>query len=568
MGFYKVKPGSVYMHGCYIPEHDNFPGAIVATVKDVETSKSYLHVIKDPQYNFYTTKKMFRNHEYKKEWAHERELDIHTCKFRQLADKLNRALNGHSFGYANLRKLMQSPYVYGADIDPLIHLKMSYMESEKRPVKFINVGSLDIEINIVSEDEEINVASFCDGASHVVYCHIIESYLKGKTIDNLNKIQEIEYQKFRDNLNPNAQAIWDKKPFTTKYTIHKDERSLILGLFNDIHICKPDFCGAWNMGFDIPHIIQRAEYRQIPLTDLFSHPNLPKELQYVKWKEDKSKQEHYTDIWHWMETSGYTQYYDPMCLYSRIRKVLGRELFYSLDYIGTKHLGSGKMSFGQHGSHADMQMNHFAEYCVYNTIDTIIPVMLDELLNDVRTWLSLVSCSLISDFSRQTVLMKAQLYAHFKKDNCILASSMGSIETPYDKFIFNTGGAVINPMLIYEIGTKLFKECSDLINLIQLACDIDVSSFYPSIIKAMGISKETKLYTVLYLENMPYKTEDVLNETNAAKKKMMMSTNSNYIFELLALYNTPSENAVYLGKKFFKLPDYNGMLELFKQECM
>ena len=78
-----------------------------------------------------------------------------------------------------------------------------------------------------------------------------------------------------------------------------------------------------------------------------AHPDVPKQYRYASYKEDISKTDHFTDKWHWMSITGYSQFLDSMCLYARLRKVSGREVSYKLDDIANKELGQGKLHFGE-----------------------------------------------------------------------------------------------------------------------------------------------------------------------------------------------------------------------------
>lgn len=74
--------------------------------------------------------------------------------------------------------------------------------------------------------------------------------------------------------------------------------------------------------------------------------------------------------------------------------------------------------------------------------------------------------------------------------------------------------------------------------------DFDLTSAYPSNTIAFNIAKETMKYSI-------YKIEGKLKSD---------------IFDFFSCIMAKKENVVYLGNKYFNLPDYTEMVKLFKDE--
>jgi len=74
--------------------------------------------------------------------------------------------------------------------------------------------------------------------------------------------------------------------------------------------------------------------------------------------------------------------------------------------------------------------------------------------------------------------------------------------------------------------------------------DFDLTSAYSSKTIAFNISRETKLFSVYDIEG---------------------HTKSD-IFDFFSCFMTKKENVVYLGKKYFNLPSYTEMEDIFKKE--
>jgi hypothetical protein len=558
-----------FVHGEYVSTTSNRydkKDAVIANVKDVDTGESRLHIIENPMWQFWVTKPGLRNHEEKKECVKLNEVDSYMCTYSDRAATMCDTLYGRC-RYPNLNMAMTSPYIYGGDITPLQTMKIEYIEACDRTINYFKVGMLDIETSVLG-DNQILLISYADFHTRKVYCGILGPWAQDVTYEQLHAKTEEEYSKFREGLNSDAQRMWDENPFTVEYRICGNEKELMIWVFANIHQCKPDFCGVWNMSFDIPYIMERAVFRGIRPADLFCHPEVPADLRYAEFKEDKSplRNTHITDKWHIFECPGYTRWYDPMCLYSRLRVVDGKLPFYTLDFIGNLVIGTGKMSFGVNDTHYTMQTSDHVGYAVYNTLDVVVPSMINAVTDDVVSMTILAGCSLLSNFASQTVRLRAYFYEYCRKHGLIPGTVFGSQSKQEDLYLSNIGGAVLDPLKMRERGASNIKEINLPTNMYKLCCDIDFTSQYPSILMAMNISKATKMSTMLHIEGSPYTLEEVLETKDIKDEKGKLNPraryNSEYMFNFLCRYMATKENAVDLST-CFSLPGYGDVLRLW-----
>ena len=486
--FFKPIPNCAFLNAVYIPPEQNYHGhdAIVASVKDVNTGETKLQIIKDPHTQVYVMREGLRMYDHKREYARKSDCDMYITTYKEQYGLLAHVLGirqGDEF--FTKRAVQASPYAFGWDIDPLVRLKCDYLDTCKVSATKLKIGMLDIETSVLG-DEQILCISICNWTDREVHCFILNDPWLRMDNSEIKKLQDrvdVEYPKFVDGLNSKARKLWDEKPIKPVFHLCKDERELLVETFKYYHSCKFDFMGVWNMGFDLPYIIKRAEFRRLNLAELFCHPDVPSEFKMCVWKEDKSKVDHFTDVWHWLYAPGYTTIYDAMCLYSRLRKVKGRDVFYTLDYIGNKIIGAGKMHFGANESHYLMQTNDKIGYCVYNTLDVVIPALMDAITYDVASMLELSDCSNLCDFSKQTVQLKAQFFRYLSGLGCIPGSVAGSIKAEYDEVIGNIGGAVLNPTLMKVKGVPCLKETSLRSSIYRLAADLDVSTWHHILVR-------------------------------------------------------------------------------------
>lgn len=563
---YNPIPDHQYVHGAYSPITNNSDSdALIANVKNVHTNESQLHIIRNPAFQFWVTKPALRTYTNKRECVPLTDVDMYIGKYSNMVEEIGRAL-GHSFSFTNKRKFLSSPYVYGADIDPLVRMKLEYKQSCDTPLSYFKVGALDIETSVLG-DNQIILISYADFHTRTVYCGVLNSWVK-TTEDELQARTAKEYKEFSESLNSAASTIWNQQPFKVVYGLFEKERDLLIWTFKNIHICKPDFCGVWNIAFDIPYIIERAIFRGLKPEHLFCHPDVPKQYRYITFREDKSQTHsaHFTDKWHVVECPGYTRWYDPMCLYARLRRVDSKLPFYTLDFVGNKIIGSGKMQFGINATHYSMQTNDMVGYCVYNTLDAVIPALCNAVTDDVTSMVTLTGCGLISTFASQTVQIKAFFFEYCMSHGLVPGTVYGSQVEDTDVYIGNIGGAVLNPQLMRAKGARCIKEADIATNIYKLCCDIDFTSQYPSILISSNISKETKLATLLWLSNSPFALDQVLETKDVKDEKGKLNprarANAEHMFNFLCQYMATKENAVALCEAF-NLPGYTEMLNIW-----
>lgn len=476
---YNPYPDYNMLHGVYIKpsEETDFDDAIIAAIKNVKTGDHKLHVIQNPKFEYWITKPQFRHQNIRLERESLDRLDTYVCQYKNLYQHIAHALGMYRAPFNNVPQ-KSDPHVYGIDVGPLIRMKIEYMQNVNEVVPRIDIGMLDIETSVIDDfDNQILCASYTDWLTRTTYefinkpwCSLDESVMRERL--------EKETAPFVDGLNDKARKVWDANPHNFKFIYCEDERELIIKLISTAISCKPDLCGVWNISYDIPYIEKRAQFHRIDLSQLFCHPDVPKKWRFFRWKPDSKQVEHFTDSWHQVEAPGYTRWYDPMCLYSRLRKVQGRENFYTLEYIGQKMVGSGKIKFGANNSHTNMQLHDQVGYCIYNCFDTILPCIIDAVTQDTTSMMILVGISELSEYSKQTVMLKNNWFNYCRTN---INSISGSIVAPcnmsqeWDKFIANIGGAVLSPNLLEVKGTRHLKEISAETSIEMLVNDIDAA---------------------------------------------------------------------------------------------
>ena len=480
---------TVYIHGEYIARvgGDKNSDAYVACIKSLEDGHSEIKIIENPETKVWVSKLGCRRNIVKKELAAKQDLDMYRCRVNNVAGTLWSALNCKPGQwkqppfYVRLKDMLSSPYVYGADIDYGVHLKLGYKRANggRLPTKY-NVGCLDIETDVHGSDQVI-VCTYMNGDGRTFTGILRDFFLDHTTLEVekywKNKVEPM----FIKQLNKKGLEAYKKTDIRLDLRIFDKEVDLIKWIFDCIHECKPDFCGIWNMDYDIPWIIKRLEFRQCDPAQVICHPDVPYKFRFAKYKADPGKKDgHMTDKWSWFSLTDYTRYYDAMCLYGRLRKAKPKEPSYKLDAIGGKEIGAGKMSFeefGIEGNHDGMQRLHQVEYVVYNIVDVLIMHVMNLKNSDVNTMMQRIGASTLDCFAHQSIQIKNYFFEYLDDRGFIPAAIGNRIDDKWDYMIKNKGGAVLPPERAQGVSVPALKEYMKFaLRACRNVCDMDVTS--------------------------------------------------------------------------------------------
>ncbi len=551
-----------FMHSCYMKK-DDFDVVIVNEKRAIPNEdgtikfENALNFIENPKRSYFIHKEKYRNYKYKIEYVDKDECDEFICYNKDLERDLKNKLNIFSNSFMPLRELCKSPYIYGADVPIEVLVKIKYLQNLK-DVKILQpytFSSLDLEVSVFGGDEII-ISSFC--FNRTVYCGIFDKFLykptDKKDVDgniitekaNLDDVIETVQKEIGDYLN--------RFNLKVEFKVCNTELELIYWTLKNMHESKADFCGTWNMPYDIPKIISRLKVHSINPEDAFCHPDVPKKYRYAYYKVDKSHVDHYTDSWDWFHCAGYTQQIDSMRLYSRMRKVKGREPTYRLGAISEKEIGHGKLDLPN--THYYNQKYNFLYYIAYNIVDAGNVWLMEEKNHDVMSMLQLVSYSRIEDFAKQSVMLKNDFYKYCLDRNKISGTVGPKMGTDFDNLIGKAGGTVLPPYLAKDMGLQCVKERPNLHTLVNIFIkDIDASSMYPNTMIGFNISKETTRATIIKL----FKQYKQLDGSYSEYKDMPNQD----IEELFSGMIASTENALLLGNKYFNLPTPEELLNLY-----
>ena len=105
------------LHGTYVRPSDVTRGhdAVIAAIKNIKTGEHKLHVIKDPMFEYWITKRQFRHQNIRLERELLTRLDPYVCHYKDLWESVANALGEKYFPYRT-KELKENPHLYGVDV--------------------------------------------------------------------------------------------------------------------------------------------------------------------------------------------------------------------------------------------------------------------------------------------------------------------------------------------------------------------------------------------------------------------------------------------------------------------
>lgn len=546
-----------------------------------------LRRIKSPEVRFWVTQPRFQDHTDKKEFESIDRLDEYRVPHHQKDREIFKALNG---GYtprfispSMRREMYQSPFLYGANISIEALVAMKYKRDllkQGRTPHTPTTGFFDIEKSLLpSSYGKLPLMVFV--SENKVFLAMMDSFMyetRGSQTHVRVTVEDV-LAGAKEFIDPLVESIFDEKqkdladyrnriPFEYHFCVAETEVEMIQWIFGKMHETKTSFIGIWNLGFDIPEIIQVLKDAEIPLEHVFVDPSLRNTgYAHASFREDKRQVQHFTQKWHWMTAAAHFQFVDSMSLYSYIRVVDGKEASYALDDILKKFGIGGKLKIEQDEGleglqqedwHREMLSKHFRNYALYAMWDAMSLQILEWHNNDLTAMMLLGDVTPPKFFVNQTIRVTNTMFQEWLPDGLMGKEHGGhvlgtgvDVEGQRDDDLLTAGGAVLEPQNLTAQGMKLFQEWPNhATHCYAWQNDFDFSAQYPSNTIVLNISKQTKVGTMLAI------TAPWVNQRY--KPDVAIEVFCSYLI-------TPNSNGVELGTEFFNLPDYEEISKQFEE---
>lgn len=265
----------------------------------------------------------------------------------------------------------------------------------------------------------------------------------------------------------------------------------------------------------------------------------------------------------WFECSSYTTYVDQLLFYAQLRKGLGKKDSNSLNAIAREELGDEKLDYSDLGTIADFPYKDYKLFVKYNIKDVLLCSMIERKNGDMDLYysLSMLTRTRLFKAMKKTISIKNLATKFFYDQGYYIGNNMNvdyGDKKHEDKEQFE-GALVGDPNNNLPVGKKLLGELSSYI--FDYVIDYDLSSLYPSIIRAFNIDITTQ-YGRLLINELPAFDDDrllpeLVNQIAEAEHERDLGG------EFLEDYNTRDFD--YIGRKWFALPNDEELIAHFSK---
>lgn len=492
-----------------------------------------LRFIKNFERPFGITKPNARVHQDKREWESLDNLLIKNVTQSRLRDEVAKMLDK---GWSNdpLKKLAQSPYLYGADITSTSLIKKMYMDKFPQYNTPYTIATYDVETDVVFGTEEVIMATVI--FKKEIYIGVVKKFVQG--FANLEHLLQVCAEKY-------IGTELEQHGMKITLVVCDDVVEVIRKTFAKVHEVKPDFLAIWNMDYDIPKILDNLEKHGVDPRDILCDPSVPRHVRVCKYKQGPKKKVTASGKvipinpaaqWHTLLCTASFYVIDAMCAYKHIRLGEQEEPSYSLDAILQKKIKKRKLKFQEADGytglkwHQFMQTNYKIEYMVYNIFDCLSMIELDNTTKDLQFTLpTFAATSDFWNFKSQPRRIADALH-FFALEKGYMMGTVGAaeeaVEVEVDTAIAepededDTGNTTLGlegwivtlPAHMSVLGMACIEEDPSMRTGIRgFVFDSDATSAYPSATSVANVSKTTTKRELISIKGVE---EDVFRMQN------------------------------------------------------
>lgn len=415
--------------------------------------------------------------------------------------------------------------IWEADISPTTRVLVDFYKDDDTPSRNCNIGFWDIETEILEgfpdwkkPKNKVTAVAFFDKSNNQHYVFI------------LDEKKTLEYREY-DNVKivPCETEAEVMKQFLTTYRAA------------NIHILTD-----WNgEQFDVPYFYNRT----LKVLDE-DWANMLSPIDQVYYNEQLEK----------YEIAG-VAHLDYLPLYKKYS--VGERPSYRLGEIGKLEVGIDKISY--EGNLDTLYKNDIEKFIQYNLNDNYIIEALEKKLKyiDISRGTSHTCHTAYQDVVYATRVLDGAILTYAKRNNLVVPTKPVTI-TSFRPDKKAEGAFVKDPI----------------VGRYRYLVDFDATSLYPSIIRSLNISSETKMFTVLsddgmtytdLIDDKEYKVKTLYNtiETTTGAKIKKLIKDKNYSFSCNSTAYRQDKRGIIpqvLDVWFAKRKEYSALANKFHKE--
>jgi len=472
------------------PSDGKFHQTMTLVYKDLDSGLKHVEEIDDPDYEYFMIHPDKRV-DYNRLFVSKDDVERIVVPYGSLEKDIALRLGFKEFYYDNIRtgnkgenrKLHIHPDLFNSDMNIEDHYKFRFDKMYRNETCPITKAFFDIEvdsINMMGDFPEpgecpVNAITLICQDVHQVYTFLLRTKSNPQIIEFEKQVNDGSIFPELTNFvieavgGPQVAASYEIN-FNYNFLFYdeEDEINLIKDLFVAINIHKPDFALAWNMGFDVPYIIQRIINLGYDPCDIMCHQDFKRKI--VKYMVDERMKNELAERGDYAAISSYTVYLDQMIQFASRRKGQSKFLSFSLDYIGEHIAGVRKLDYKAITTNiAELPYKSYKTFVFYNIIDTIVQYCIEMKTKDIDYVFgkALLNNTRYSKTHRQTVYLTNRAAKVFDAQGFIIGNNANKFNSkPDEKF---PGAFVADPekvnntsrMQIYGLFINLFDNCVD-----------------------------------------------------------------------------------------------------------
>jgi DNA polymerase elongation subunit (family B) len=358
----------------------------------------------------------------------------------------------------------------------------------------------------------INALTFIDDSSQKVYTLLLRNE-GNQLIEEFERNINLELFKELKDFIIEAVGGWKQ---ATRYKLMNlefeflffdSEIELIETFFKLINYHKPDFALAWNMGFDIPYIIERIKVLGYNPADIMSHPDF--KYKKAEYFIDELHKSDFAERGDFATISSYTIFLDQLIHFASRRKGQSKFPSFKLDIIGEIIAKVRKVDYS-HITHNLSQLPYldYKLFVFYNIMDTIVQKCIEVKTNDIDYIFGkcVLNNTRYHKGHRQTVYLTNRSAKEFYEQGYIIGNNSNRANSKPEKF----PGALVGDPTHNSDYSKL-KINNHAINIADNLDDFDFKSLYPSIQREFDMSPNTQIGRII-IDNEIYNHQKFLED--------------------------------------------------------
>ncbi len=530
---------------------------------------------------------------------------------------------------SNLKNLLKHNYIYNADMDVADRAIKEFNEEFETDESYkLHKAYFDIEVDLMEhgfkkdsngnygyigfpdEDEApcpINIITLIDDKTMDIHTFVVRNPLNESLKEFEEKVGEfIPYLK--------QKILEEDDCFINDIKIHFYDREIeaIEAFFDKSHDIDPDFCLAWNQSFDALTMMNRMIkiYNKDPLLrssgisgkDQMQSVVSDKKYLYQKDSHDRPayitpksyytahKEKPFIDRNDTFFSTDGINWFDQMLVYANVRKSTGVKESYALDAIAFEELGKEKLDYTGY-TIKNLPWKNFWKFAEYNIRDVLLLLLLEKknLDFDLVQRLSDITNTRKDKVFKKTISLKNYVNKYAEDAGFVMSNNKNARygnDSDYFDQNFLTRPPITEHQEAYLAAFDKKEnygafvgdpELNDYCGIADAAgnpskyvfehvFDEDLTSLYPSIIRAFNLDKNTQLGKFFLLDSsIKKKLIDHYDYDGlfAASKNEEADSDGSSSDDVAPTFidSLMSHNWGRIGEKFFNLPSTADMIK-------